>query len=491
MKNLLVVDDRPNWREFIVEAFQVICNCATASTYDDAVEKIATGEYSVICQNWEFHSVNNTRKILTLLKTQYPEIPVVLISGNPEFTGDVSRIQQRTDNIKEQFPNVKSVILKGGQNPASVLPDLLEAVSTILLSQPQVIQEAKNDQGRKVISWLHLSDLHIGCNKGDRDWEKLKDALVNDIQVHQEAASEQKGHLAGAVFRPHVIVITGDVAYRGAKGEYDEAGELLDSIRGIVGLRSEETFIVPGNHDVKRAIVESDPFFEVVYNELADSDLGEKDWRKKVKKWWSYPSFRELLVEKFSEYLQFARRNMAATLDLGYYVKPVVVSGFKVDILGLNSAVMSWKDKEDLERGLCIGEPQLDEIEKHLSSDASFRIALVHHPREALHYQDVAWSRLQEISHVILHGHLHRLKVIATGEPQHEHLCLPGGSVYQGGVWYSQRYSYGELDLQTGKLDLYLRMTKPGAYPEYIQDNQTYHRSAPDGHLTINLPQKS
>jgi hypothetical protein len=242
---------------------------------------------------------------------------------------------------------------------------------------------------------------------------------------------------------------------------------------------------------VDRQVVEDDPLYDAVYGELANHKAEAKSWLGALDKWWDYENLHKLWAKKFRQYLQFVNRCTTISTKLGYYAQPIQVAGIKLDMIGLNSALMSWRDGEDLERGLWIGKPQLDELEGSLSGDSSFRITLVHHPREALHYQDVAWERLQRISHIMLHGHMHKTRAISMGEPEREHVCLSGGSVHQDGVWHSQRYSYGCLNPETKELDLYLRMTKPGAYPVYIRDNQTYPDAGADGHIRRTLGEKS
>ena len=76
------------------------------------------------------------------------------------------------------------------------------------------------------------------------------------------------------------------------------------------------------------------------------------------------------------------------------------------------------------------------------------------------------------------------------GEPEREHLSLPGGSVHEGGIFSAQRYSYGQINLGTGELDLYLRMTIPHTSPIYIRDIQTYPNAASDGHVRLHLRDK-
>jgi predicted MPP superfamily phosphohydrolase len=342
-----------------------------------------------------------------------------------------------------------------------------------------------------MLTWLHLSDLHIGCKEPNKDWTSLSQALREDIQEHQKPSDQQPPRCAKVTLRPDLIFITGDVAYRGSEEEYKQAEKLLNSIWTTTGLGTERTFVVPGNHDVDRRVVESDPMYALAYKELADPDLSAQAWLTALYKWWQYPPLRDLMRKKLLHYSNFIKNCSAHAINDEYYAQIVHVAGANISILGLNSALMSWRDGEDRERGLWIGKPQLDEVEKALPQNAHLRIGLVHHPIEALHTNDGTWDRLQTICSILFHGHLHKLKAIHMSEPEREHISLPGGSVHEGGVFGSQHYSYGQFNLGTGELDLYLRMTTPHAYPRYIRDIQTYPDAAADGHVRLRLRSKT
>lgn len=258
----------------------------------------------------------------------------------------------------------------------------------------------------------------------------------------------------------------------------------------ITGLGKDQTFAVPGNHDVNRAAVLNNIRYSTLHDKLGSMKEGEKlrEWIELVDKVWEEGYLVESIREKFDSYLRFANKCTAVPSDELYYVSSVQVSGVNLEIVGLNSALMSWRDGEDTSRELWIGEPQFRQINDSLGKDTSLRIALVHHPREALHGHDVEWTweRVEKRCQILLHGHLHKPKALLKHDPEYTHLCLSGGSVHEGGVWRSQHYSYGQLDLETGMLDLYLRMTNYGTpEPVYVHDNQTWPRAGANGHIQI------
>ena len=94
------------------------------------------------------------------------------------------------------------------------------------------------------MTWMHLSDLHVS----GPDWQRddVLDALVRDLPEL----------LADRELQPDLLFVTGDVATRGRREEYDGAQAVLERIVGTLGLEpTEHVFMVPGNHDVDRASI--------------------------------------------------------------------------------------------------------------------------------------------------------------------------------------------------------------------------------------------
>jgi predicted phosphodiesterase len=503
MFDVLIIDDEAPWRELIVETLNGLYACDMALTWEEAIEKIHACRYRLVIINWTFFKIAYGRKLLLILLDQCPGTPVVLMSGT--YVGALLR-------LKERYPNVRDILIKvkdadpDPDRESDFVTDLLDIVPKLLTGTPaptgpgrvpppppaptrpvSPAPEAPQPAAQGVFSWLHLSDWHVGRKDKTAAWEDLKEALLKDLRAHQRDAAAQPGHLAGVAFRPNAIFITGDIAYRAAEAEYKEAEKLLQSIWEITGLGKAQTFIVPGNHDVDRSTVVDNYFYGLAYNHLVDPGLTEEEWLRALKETLRDPTLSRWIDEKFRHYQQFAENCTAAPARQLYYLQYLPVGATKVGILGLNSALMSWKDGEDRERGLWIGKPQLKDIQRSLQPEAAVHIALVHHPREALHECDSAWESLTEQCSILLHGHMHRPKAVLTQEPDHAYICLPGGSVYEQGLWHSQRYAYGQFNLGTKELDLYLRMTKPGADPLYIQDNQTYPMTGPSGHVILRL----
>jgi nucleoside phosphorylase/CheY-like chemotaxis protein len=127
MFDLLVIDDREDWRAVIVSTFDNIYACDTAATYREAATKINAGNYKVVCLNWGFGSVYKGRGLLTLLKEKYPHVPVVLISGSLTEGGLLAR-----------YPNIKDICIKGNEPVLSdesvFVKDMLDIIPPLIRS---------------------------------------------------------------------------------------------------------------------------------------------------------------------------------------------------------------------------------------------------------------------------------------------------------------------------------------------------------------------
>jgi UDP-2,3-diacylglucosamine pyrophosphatase LpxH len=82
---------------------------------------------------------------------------------------------------------------------------------------------------------LHLSDIHLGTSpQAKRYRSQLESDLKNELKVN----------------RLHYLIISGDIANRSTKEEYDAAFEFVDGLVKRFGLDSSRVVIVPGNHDL-------------------------------------------------------------------------------------------------------------------------------------------------------------------------------------------------------------------------------------------------
>jgi predicted MPP superfamily phosphohydrolase len=97
-----------------------------------------------------------------------------------------------------------------------------------------------------LLSILHISDFHF-TRRHQREQEIVVDALIRDLEV-----------LCIGHRRPDVVMFTGDLLNAGGVDRHDEAYDaLLARVVVATGCSDERIFIVPGNHDLSRSLVEA------------------------------------------------------------------------------------------------------------------------------------------------------------------------------------------------------------------------------------------
>lgn len=98
-------------------------------------------------------------------------------------------------------------------------------------------------EDNQALTWLHLSDLHVGMKDQDWLWPSLKTALYEDLKkVHASAGAWD------------LVIFSGDLTQKGSRNEFDKLDKILAELWGKFrewGF-SPKLFVIPGNHDVHR-----------------------------------------------------------------------------------------------------------------------------------------------------------------------------------------------------------------------------------------------
>ncbi|WP_373372217.1 metallophosphoesterase family protein [Sorangium atrum] len=94
---------------------------------------------------------------------------------------------------------------------------------------------------------LHISDLHERGPRGREHWRRQR---VLGAAWERNLDEVLRG---GAI---NLVCFTGDVADWGIAKEYEAATAFFERLLSRLGLGAERLFMVPGNHDVARAVEE-------------------------------------------------------------------------------------------------------------------------------------------------------------------------------------------------------------------------------------------
>jgi CheY-like chemotaxis protein/3',5'-cyclic AMP phosphodiesterase CpdA len=470
--DILIVDDGESWRYICRDTLEVAgYNCDLAVDTSSAIKKLDAGQYGLICMNFQLGDIGKGRALLQRLFRHFPHIPILLTTGY--LAGSINEVYERANRFQKRYPNIKKVLLKGGEteSPEEFVGALLEAVGELLPLSNDTFQLSD-----RVVSWLHLSDLHLGKRPYEQD--KVLRQLLED--------------LGEARWTPDFIVVTGDIAFSAQTVQYQQAIRFFDKLLKITQLPKERLFLVPGNHDVdwgklnpylNSGVAATLSASDKVIDFFSDDPNACQTRKEILKRLENYAKFvNTYLVDEHGEPIrQFSDNDY-------FYVTPVETKAGRIAILGLNSAWASalqfdFTQKRAQDKGhLLIGEPQVDSaLLLAQNCEAEFMIALMHHPFDWLKNFDREWAaaQLKDRCHLILHGHLHEVTVAHQISPEGDVIILGSGTTYEERD-HRNGYSYVSLDLKTKTGVVYLRRYSPQKGGGWVPDTIAYPKAKSD-----------
>jgi tetratricopeptide (TPR) repeat protein/predicted phosphodiesterase len=289
------------------------------------------------------------------------------------------------------------------------------------------------------LTWLHLSDWHQAEMKFNR--KVVCDALIKDIKA--------RGEINPNLSKIDFIIFSGDAANSGQPDEYKKATEdLFKPLLDACQLEKDRLFIVPGNHDLDRDLIPA------ALLKLLNSN-------EEVEACWSDERNRRLLSQPFQAFHRFLTDCTGQKPPEYCSVASFVIDGRKIALLGINSAWMCARHKDEdgdfSDQGyLCIGEPQIyDSLENN--SDSDIKIAVLHHPLDWLTPFDSSRNEvhLKRKCNFILHGHAHKPGASAIKDNFGYYITIPAGACYDRSMLsnsdYTFSYNYVHLDFDTDK----------------------------------------
>ena len=94
---------------------------------------------------------------------------------------------------------------------------------------------------------LHISDIHFGRERSglSDSFEKRELILYNLISTVSSLDSPMK---------PDIVVVTGDIAWRGKESEFLDAYNWFQQLKSALGLDEDRFIFCPGNHDLNRNV---------------------------------------------------------------------------------------------------------------------------------------------------------------------------------------------------------------------------------------------
>ncbi len=267
--------------------------------------------------------------------------------------------------------------------------------------------------------WLHLSDIHFHGKDAWRDTRAREELLIYLKLMFDN----------GDIARPDLVFCTGDIAFGETKAEalkqqYESAKDFFTRLMDVCGLPISRLFVVPGNHDVNRDVVDEDAQAALVA--LAQESrihMARVNQRLETK-----PNVFLNAMKRLQAYQDFVQEFLPHQFDKEgrcFFTALIDVQGKKLGIAGFNSA-WSCAGPED-DRNLWLGaEWQFKRAWDQLKA-ADIKFGLIHHPIDWLNVaeREVATPYIARDFDFWLHGHAHNAWVEALGN----HVRIGAGAV--------------------------------------------------------------
>lgn len=197
-------------------------------------------------------------------------------------------------------------------------------------------------------------------------------------------------------------------------------------------------------------------------------------------------------MAKFHNYARFTEEyfsddEMKFDHNRYYFVRAIEKDGYTIAVLGLNSAWLSFRDREQGQ--LILGERQVcDALEEAHNNwpSARLHVALVHHPLYWLVEKDI--HRVQQHfpykCDLLLRGHLHCPSLSVQRTPDSQLLVFSAGASLKA---HYHAYNLVQLDLDTRKGVAIVRLQHPDIGGRWGSDNFTYSNTR-EGKMEFSLP---
>ena len=337
----------------------------------------------------------------------------------------------------------------------------------------------------RILTWLHLSDVHFVDRQGASKWHQdiIKKDLINGLP---NLLSEWN-------LEPNLLFFTGDIAFSAQQQEYKIATDFFDQLRKV--LKGTRIYIVPGNHDVSWADIDS---LDTQLRKKLSNTQNVNDYLLSS----SYKEDRKKDFAKFSNYIAFAKGQLNGTVkmdeDIYFYTDQFAHDDIKIGVAALNSAWRSTKktkkSKYDVDMdNLLLGGPQIQKASSALES-SHVRFALLHHPPASTWFR--SFDRKMHnvfLPHFdfVLRGHEHETVAVATtdmsSDSDYVHIAsgaLYDASEYQGKTGYPISFNAVRLNLDSGKGIIF--------FWRYFTELYKWKRDviADDGLKIFNIPAK-
>lgn len=278
-----------------------------------------------------------------------------------------------------------------------------------IVKERKTKSEELTKRNNDMIRLLQISDIHFKRLPDARDeYAQLKERLFEKVE---EISKDGK---------IDCILICGDVAFSGNKDEYEQKAKVfISKLLGIIGGKSAQVYMVPGNHDKNR-----DAKYNHTRTLLRESMLNSAE---------SYNHFFNLYLDEndvydkwlvpFEAYYTFANEYRCVPDVVGksktgeerkvgdgfYWEDEMNVGSYKLRLHGINTCYVSDWDDEKHEQIL----PK--ELYHTTKNKRVVNVSIMHHPLEFVKDNEVIEKDVDKIYQIQFYGHIHKQTIENNG----------------------------------------------------------------------------
>lgn len=251
---------------------------------------------------------------------------------------------------------------------------------------------------------VHVSDIHFRhpeCAGGADPDKPFRTMLGNDLRAM----------VASLGVPIDAILVTGDIAFRGAKQEFDAAEAWLTSLANEFGQPRSSIFVVPGNHDVDRNLCRTLMDVRNVQRSLR-SAANPHDMERELRAQLGDAATSRSILKPIEAYNDFAAKfdcNLFAPEKTHWNHDIRLEHGVTLRLHGWNSTLLSGFQGNDDARGdmyLSGLQTVLDPIEGVVNA------VLAHHPPDWCKDNDDIEDAISTRAHLHFFGHKHRQRIV-------------------------------------------------------------------------------
>lgn len=244
---------------------------------------------------------------------------------------------------------------------------------------------------------IHLSDIHFQKGVSETSLDPNRGLLAETILDVESMCSETKAD---------AVLVGGDVAFAGGPLEYEIAARWLTKIIERSGRPSSQVLVVPGNHDVDRALADS-PVCSAIHKTIKSAELAKL--RSTLSHHLRDEESARILSRPTDHYNLFASKYLC---DLKYpdrttaRIDLILNDGSTLALIGLNSACLS--STNDKESELVLDEACFNFVRE----PGTEYLTLSHHPPRWLREGNALDTQLNSLVRIQLFGHEHDQRVV-------------------------------------------------------------------------------